>query len=375
MHSSRELSSTLIAVIVMVAAAGSEPRGIWEKIQYGSASQPTDVFFTTADEGWLAVADSVLHTTDGGAHWDVQLAGSVARPRGTLSGFRFIDGIHGWVIATGTANAMLLRTIDGRVWQAIDTTMPPTADYAFVSDSIGVALSGTRILRTTNSGVSWTAASDCITRAAGVSEPVSCTPQRLQFVSPETAYVAAVTRGINATEPAQAETRWALLRTIDAGASWQPLGADHAGVPEALFFTNADTGYVRAADGFIYATRDAGTSWQAAAPSIAARLRFADPEVGWSLGPTTLTYTLDGGGTTSLTCLYATSSGLTPVCGCMPVRSSGICLTRSCMPSVARGTRSRCQRSTTVVAQSGSSPTIERTFNRVALPSGRRRRS
>src|SRR5690349_16099621 len=31
---------------------------------------------------------------------------------------------------------------------------------------------------------------------------------------------------------------------------------------------------------------------------------------------------LDGGGTTSLTCLYATASGVSPVCGCLPVSSS-----------------------------------------------------
>ena len=31
---------------------------------------------------------------------------------------------------------------------------------------------------------------------------------------------------------------------------------------------------------------------------------------------------LEGGGTTSLTCLYATASGVSPVCGCLPVSSS-----------------------------------------------------
>ena len=42
------------------------------------------------------------------------------------------------------------------------------------------------------------------------------------------------------------------------------------------------------------------------------------------------------------------------------------------MRAIARGTRSRCHVSMTVVAHSGSSPTIERTLSRVALPSGRR---
>ena len=42
---------------------------------------------------------------------------------------------------------------------------------------------------------------------------------------------------------------------------------------------------------------------------------------------------------------------------------SGMCLTRSCK-KVARGIRSRCHGSIIVVAHSGNSPTIERTFSR-----------
>ena len=296
MHSSRGLSPTLIGVIVVLSAVRSAPRGVWERIHYDSAAQPTDVFFTTPDEGWLAVGGSVLHTTDGGMHWEVQLADSASKPRGALSEFRFIDGIHGWVIATRGGNAVLLRTIDGRQWQAIGTAMPTIADYGFLSDSIGIALSGTRILRTTNSGASWAVVSECLTTTVGGEQGVSCTPQRLHFISRDTGYIAAAMRGL-ATAPTEAVARWILLRTTDAGASWHPLGADYAGVPEALFFINSDTGYVRLADGFLYATRDAGSSWQQVAPSIAARLRFADPQVGWALAPTTLTYTINGGAT------------------------------------------------------------------------------
>ena len=43
--------------------------------------------------------------------------------------------------------------------------------------------------------------------------------------------------------------------------------------------------------------------------------------------------------------------------------------------SHARGTRSRCHASITVVAHRGSRPTIERTLSRLALPSGSRSRS
>ena len=59
----------------------------------------------------------------------------------------------------------------------------------------------------------------------------------------------------------------------------------------------------------------------------------------------------------------------------MVAASSGIRRRRSCIAAIARGTRSRCHFSITVVAHSGSSPTIERTLSRVALPSGSRSRS
>jgi photosystem II stability/assembly factor-like uncharacterized protein len=294
MYSSRSLPAILIAATVIISVPRSDPRGVWQRIQYDSAFQPTDVFFTTPDEGWLAGAGTILHTSDGGAHWELQFQDSVAEPRRDLSEFRFIDGIHGWAIARNSASATLLRTIDGRVWQTIGTSMPFATDYGFLSDSVGVALASTRILRTTNSGASWAVVTECLTKLAGVPQTESCTPERLHFVSPDTGYVAAAIRDLTIAPP-QAASRWILLRTTDAGLSWQQLGADYAGLPEALFFTTADTGYVRLADGFLYATRNGGSSWQQVAPSIGSRLRFADPEVGWALGPMTLTYTINSG--------------------------------------------------------------------------------
>ena len=44
---------------------------------------------------------------------------------------------------------------------------------------------------------------------------------------------------------------------------------------------------------------------------------------------------------------------------------------RSRSRAIARGMSSRCRSSMIVVAHNGSSPTMERTLSRVALPSGR----
>ena len=50
--------------------------------------------------------------------------------------------------------------------------------------------------------------------------------------------------------------------------------------------------------------------------------------------------------------------------GCTPRSSSGMWPKRVCSDSTTRGTRSRCDGSMTVVAQSGSRPTSERTLSR-----------
>src|SRR5208337_4881439 len=69
----------------------------------------------------------------------------------------------------------------------------------------------------------------------------------------------------------------------------------------------------------------------------------------------------------------------TPKCpgpvGCIVSLSSGIRRMRFMIHSSARGMRSRCHASITVVAHRGRSPTIERTLSRVAMPSGSRSKS
>src|SRR5437016_12268955 len=67
--------------VVSSAPAGAQPKykGIWEPVSYPEDLKLFDVFFTTADEGWVAGgADElsggvILHTTDGGDHWEIQL--------------------------------------------------------------------------------------------------------------------------------------------------------------------------------------------------------------------------------------------------------------------------------------------------------------
>lgn len=283
-------NTILVLTLMSTPIRAQARRGVWEHVSYGPTMVPSDVFFTTSDEGWLAGSGTIIHTSDAGAHWDSPLPSGFDR-RATFHDLRFIDGVHGWVIASAGTGGQLWRTLDGRVWQTVGPVGFEPTDYAFFSAVDGIALVRDTFLRTRDGGVSWTVAGACLTKEDSIAAvPITCAPRRLHFVSPDTGYVAA-----SFTLRDGAPARWVLLRTSDGGATWQSLARQGAGVPEALFFTSADTGYARISDGFVYGSRDRGNSWQRLAPSAAVRLRFADPEVGWALASPLLTYTVNGG--------------------------------------------------------------------------------
>src|SRR5216684_3967315 len=54
-------------------------KAIWEPINYAEDVELNDVFFVTDQEGWIAGGKDalhggvILHTSDGGDHWDVQV--------------------------------------------------------------------------------------------------------------------------------------------------------------------------------------------------------------------------------------------------------------------------------------------------------------
>ena len=87
---------------------------------------PTDriaaTSFIDSNPGWAVGTDGdnaslVLHTTDAGKHWTVQLRDDRGFP---LVGVSFVDELHGWAIAsTGTLVGYVIATVDGgRTWHS-----------------------------------------------------------------------------------------------------------------------------------------------------------------------------------------------------------------------------------------------------------------
>jgi len=280
------------------AAQGSQAqwKGVWEPVNYDQDVELNSVYFTTADEGWIGGGTMqhgvLLHTVDGGAHWDVALGD----PEGSQPGFRelrFVDQMTGFAVQkTGIGDHTLLRTTDGAHWQASGTVPQSLQDYRFLSATTGIAATGREIRRTTDGGRTWSKVFECALKieVQGLPRNVQCEAAAFAFPSATVGYALG-------NSPAHGLY---ILKTADAGESWTVALAvpDAEGREGHIFFNDEQTGYVCTAAGQLFGTTDAGASWTGlpgATCESKAPIQFADHDVGWTLRYHKLTYTTDGG--------------------------------------------------------------------------------
>lgn len=276
--------------------ADQKHKGIWEPMNYPDDVLLEDVFFANDQVGWIAgkgTGGFILHTTDGGQQWEVQL-GDPHSNNAEVSSLHFLDAVHGWAVQGG----QLIRTVDGQSWETVGPFAPnnPLAAYQFTSVQDGFELggyySGSTIFATHNGGRSWKPVYQCATtlQVNGLTKNTSCFLRDLYFVSPQIGY--AVGGGFN--DP------WAVIvKTIDGGATWKIIfSTTDVDTVSAVFFTDENNGMVRLHDKRVLITADGGQSWRGAVGAAEATLKFADPSVGWSCnlrGFPSCSYTLDGG--------------------------------------------------------------------------------
>ena len=86
------------------AAARPQLVGVWEPVNYKGDIQLDDVFFVTADVGWVAgMADRskggsvILHTRDGGKSWTTQFGDPESSDR-AISRLFFLVERRGWAV-------------------------------------------------------------------------------------------------------------------------------------------------------------------------------------------------------------------------------------------------------------------------------------
>ena len=154
----------------------------------------------SAGQGWAVGQDVILATTDGGAHWRVQLSGAL-----NLTAVDFVNGQDGWA----AGNSSLLATTDG--------------------------------------GAHWTAL------------PEPCPVVRsVHFISPSTGFAVAGGKDDGGYNPAMPDDGGVVLTTSDAGRTWQPLAAPANA--QSVCFSDPKHGWL-GASGRLYRTVDGGLRW------------------------------------------------------------------------------------------------------------------
>lgn len=285
--------------------ASPEPKfkAIWEPVNYKEDLDLTDVYFATDDEGWVTGEHgTILHTKDGGNTWTPQLGGDPQSAEESIGHLRFVDRTHGWANQGSGSNDKLLRTTNGENWEQVGKlggNYGYWTDYIFTSDNVGVQVREQPfdIAQTRDAGKTWKGVlPGCAAKMEieGLTRTVDCRLKSLHFPSPKVGY--AIGTGAKALFA---------LRTEDGGESWSvsvtPDVTDGQSTyfRQEVFFTSDNVGFVTLSDRKILTTSDGGKTWHGVVGTSNGRIRFTDPDVGWSFEDSKLTYTTNGGKTWS----------------------------------------------------------------------------
>lgn len=199
-----------------------------------SINEPTlelrDIFFVNADTGFVAGESGYFaRTYNGGASWE-----AFNGPVITAKKMQFTDHLNGYAIQGDE----LLKTTDaGNTWSPVG--MNEISGYAFATDSdlFGVGYHG-RLFKSEDGGITSTNYTSSVTEESF---------SGIHFPDENTGY--AVT-----DLPGQ------VVKTIDAGNTWEIVNSGTFERLYAVWFTDASTGFVTNGSG-LYKTTDGGYNW------------------------------------------------------------------------------------------------------------------
>jgi photosystem II stability/assembly factor-like uncharacterized protein len=274
----------LIAVIALTAAAqtpqkktaGAKPaagaagaaseqpkfKAIWERVPFNKDINLNAIACAGPETCW-AVGDksTIIHTTDGGKTWQVQLGGDPQATEDDLERVFFLDAKHGWAM---TDRAKILGTRDGSTWAELSSVSGTTKGFWFVSPQTGFEMESPgspaiRLQRTGDGGKTWKPASGCSvdTTVDGLPRKLACSYSAAQFLSPTSGFL-----GGGAVVNMGAYVAF-FAKTSDGGETWTAsVIPESKGTITGIHFWSEKDGVVVVDRGEeLYWTADAGGTW------------------------------------------------------------------------------------------------------------------
>jgi len=253
------------------------------------------VHFADNNTGWavgLAASykGSILHTTDGGTNWKVQIGshGTGGMGGGTLRSVYFTDNNTGWAVGSVMSpfflfpRIIILKTTDaGENWNPQTSGIQPGAltSVHFTNDTTGWAVGTTgTILKTTNGGSIW---------APQISDSIYFF-ESVYFIDQNNGWIVGHQGGPSIF------TRSIILNTTNGGEDWLEQSSSTEYRLNSVYFIDNNTGWaVGGGDAYYYwfnailNTTDGGTNWNLQSTNDTADILysvcFIDNNTGWLL--------------------------------------------------------------------------------------------
>lgn len=209
-----------------------------------SNSNLASVDFINQDLGFAVGKTDILKTTDSGKHWEL-----VAQSAFDIRSVSFIDSLHGICVGGDWLHeySCITTTSDGgKTWVENSPTISNTYinKVRFFNANTGYAVcgngnaSGGLILKTTDAGNTWLAMNTGLDNY-GMSD-LSIADENTIFLVGGSGHI---------------------LKSSDAGVSWQKQNSNTNETLNAVFFLNANVGYVVGDNQTILKTTDGGNNW------------------------------------------------------------------------------------------------------------------
>ena len=208
--------------------------------------QSTIKFLDDSTGLYMGSHSVILKSEDAGETWNaIDLDLNIH-----FTDFQFVDDSVIYAVGTDYTISKLMRSVDrGDTWHPVADFRAPL-DFVtlwFSDNNTGLVAVVDGIHRTVDSGATW----DTVWASDYSSELT-----KLSFPSEQVGY--AIGWGFVNT-PLSYESF--LLKTSDAGLTWDIVQTFSGDVLTALHFTNPDTGYIGTRDGWILKTTDGGNTW------------------------------------------------------------------------------------------------------------------